>query len=61
MIRQLSGINLGLGGHSSGRPQHGARSAAVIFVGVGWGGEESLEAGWPGMLDPWTPQVGFEL
>lgn len=36
-------------------------SGRSIFVGVGWGGEESLEAGWPGMLDPWTPQVGFEL
>lgn len=35
--------------------------AAEISVGCGGGGEESLEARWPGMLDLWTPQVGCQL
>lgn len=27
-------------------------------LGVGWGGEESLEAGWPGMPDPGHQDTG---
>ena len=36
-------------------------SAAETFAGMGVYGAEPLEADWLEMLDPWTPQVGFQL